>query len=127
MKRTLMLLSLVAAAAGTAHAGAYAIRQDASCPLVTAGELTRAIENAAQSTHLDLPKDMAVRGELHCTVQRGGHAFSFRASIEKQVADGDNLRWAPVAYVTSFGKARDRAALLQQVTFTVGDVIRQEP
>jgi hypothetical protein len=126
MRKTLMLLSL-AAAAGAANAGTYAIRQDASCPLVTAGELTRAIDQAARSTNLDLPKDMAVRGELHCTVRRGTHAYSFRASIEKQVADGDNLRWAPVAYVTSFGQARDRDALLKQVTFTVGDVIRQEP
>jgi hypothetical protein len=127
MKKALMLLSLVAAAAGTAHAGTYSIMQDASCPLVTAGELTLAIDQAARSTNLDLPRDMAVRGELHCTAQRGGHAFSFRASIEKQVADGDHLRWAPVAYVTSFGKAGNRAALLKQVSFTVGDVIRQEP
>lgn len=127
MKKALTLLSLVAAAAGAAHAGTYSMRQDSSCPVVTAGELSQAIHQAGQANNLDLPKNMVLRGELHCATEGKRLVYSFRASIEKQVADGEQVRWTPVAHVTGYGTTPNRAALLRQVAFTVGDVIRQEP
>jgi len=127
MKKALMLLSLVAAATGAAHAGTYSMRQESSCPVVTAGELAQAIHEAGRANNLDLPTNMVLRGELHCAPEGKRLAYSFRASIEKQVADGELVRWTPVAHVTGYGNTPNRAALLRQVTFTVGDVIRQEP
>lgn len=127
MKKALMLLTLVAAAAGAAQAGTYAVRQESSCPIVSAGELAQAIQRAGKVNNLDLPKDMQLRGELHCAAEGRRYVYTFRASIEKQVSDGEQLRWAPVAHVTGFGSTAGRTALLRQVGFTVSDVIRQEP
>jgi hypothetical protein len=127
MKKALTLLALAAAAAGVAQAGTYSLRQESSCPIVTGGELAQAIQQAGKSHNLNLPKDMALRGELHCTAEGKRYVYSFRASIERQVSDGEQVRWAPVAHVTGYGSTPNRAALLRQVTFTVGDVIRQEP
>lgn len=127
MKKLLMLLSLAAAATGAAQAGTYAMRQEASCPIVSAGELAEAVQKAGKVNNLSLPKDMLLRAELHCAAEGKRYVYSVRASIEKQVSDGEQMRWTPVAHVTGYGSTPNRAALLRQVSFTVGDVIRQEP
>jgi len=131
MKKALMLPLLVLASAA-AQAGAYSVLQSSDCPAVSGTELTKAVRNAGTVTGLDLPKDMALRAELQCSVNakaKGNDRFvyTFRAAIEKQVADGEQLRWAPVAYHTGFGTAGNSTALLRQVHFTVRDLVRQEP
>ena len=58
---------------------------------------------------------------------RGRYVYTFRASIDKQLLDGKQQRWAPVAQHTGYGTAVGSTALLRDVHFTVRDVIRQEP
>jgi hypothetical protein len=131
MKKASMLL-LALAAAGAAQAGSYAIRQESDCPGISPDALRQEIRKAAAATGLELPQGMALRAELRCTPEGGagkarGYVYSFRAAIEKQLADGDLLRWAPLAQLTGFGTAAGAGALLRQVGFTLRDVIRQEP
>ncbi|GAC1603747.1 MAG: hypothetical protein NVS3B2_08510 [Ramlibacter sp.] len=132
MKKALMVLPLVAFAVA-AHAGTYSIRQESDCPLVSAGELVKAIQQAGAVTGLDLPRDMALRGELRCALdgkaraQGARYVYTFRAAIERELADGEQQRWAPVAHLTGFGTTTGPAPLLRQVHFTVRDLIRQEP
>lgn len=132
MKKALMLLPLAALVAGGAQAGTYAVVQQSECPLVTAGELSKAIHNAGLATGLNLSKDMTLRAELRCALEGkpaagARYVYTFRAAIDKQLADGEALRWAPVAQLTGFGTAAATAPLLRQVQFTVRDLIRQEP
>lgn len=127
MKKALMLLPLAALAAGAVHAGGYAVRQESECPLVSAGELSQAIHKAGKATGLDLPKDMVLRAELRCAAEGKRYIYTFRAAIEKQLSDGEHLRWTPVAHLTGFGSAAGSQALLRQVSFTVRDLVRQEP
>ena len=49
------------------------------------------------------------------------------AAIEKQLNDGEQQRWAPVAQLTGFGTTTGSTSLLREVRFTVRDLIRQEP
>ena len=127
MKKITMLLVLGAAFAAAGHAGTYTARQDVECPLVSSGQLAEAVQQAGRTTGLDLPKDMVLRTELRCTADGKRFLYAFRASIEKQLADGEQLRWAPVADLTAYGSAAGSAALLRQVRFTVRDLVRQEP
>jgi hypothetical protein len=132
MKKAMMLLLPLALAAGAAQAGAYSVLQESDCPLISGTELIRAVRNAGTVTGLDLPKDMALRAELRCTVNgkaagAARYVYTFRAAIEKQVSDGEQLRWTPVAQNTGFGTASGSTPLLRQVHFTVRDLIRQEP
>lgn len=132
MKKALVLLPLAALLVGTAHAGTYSVVQESECPLVTAGELSKAIQSAGLATGLNLSKDMTLRAELRCardgkTAAGARYVYTFRAAIEKQLADGEAMRWAPVAHLTGFGTAAASAPLLRQVQFTVRDLIRQEP
>jgi hypothetical protein len=128
-KASMLLLALVSAAAGAAQAGTYAVQPDSDCPGISADALAQEIRKAGAAAGLDLPKDMAVRAELHCTPEGKGGRFVYtvRAAIEKQLADGETLRWAPVAQLTGYGTAAGSSAVLRQVGFTVRDVIRQEP
>jgi hypothetical protein len=130
MKKALLLPLLVLASA--AQAGAYSVLQTSDCPAVSAPELSKAVRNAGTVTGLDLPRDMALRAELHCAVNgKAGEAsryvYTFRAAIEKQVSDGEQMRWIPVAHHTGFGTASGSSPMLRQVHFTVRDLIRQEP
>lgn len=132
MKKALMLLPVMAFAAGAAQAGAYSILQEADCPLVSAAQLTQAVRKAGAASGLDLPRDMALRAELRCAVDGRAavgarYVYTFRAAIEKQVAVGEQLLWVPVAHHTGFGTAGGGTPLLRQVHFTVRDLIRQEP
>jgi hypothetical protein len=127
MKKITMLLVLGAASAAAAHAGSYNVRQGVECPLVSSGQLAEAVQQAGRTTGLDLPRDMVLRTELRCTADGKRFLYAFRASIEKQVADGEQLRWAPVADLTAYGSAAGSSALLRQVRFTVRDLVRQEP
>lgn len=132
MKKALMLLPLAALVAGTAQAGTYSVVQESACPLVTSGELSQAIHKAGLATGLNLSKDMTLRAELRCALEgkpaaSARYVYTFRAAIEKQLADGEALRWAPVAQLTGFGTAAAGAPLLREVQFTVRDLIRQEP
>jgi hypothetical protein len=132
MKKALMLLAGAAFAASAAHAGTYSILQESDCPLINAGELTKVIQKAGVATGLDLPKDMALRAELRCTVNGKAapgarYVYTFRAAIEKQLNDGEQMRWAPVAQLTGFGTTTGSTLLLREVGFTVRDLIRQEP
>jgi hypothetical protein len=132
MKKALMLLPMAMLAAGAAQAGAYSVLEETDCPLISASELSKVVHKAGLNTGLDLPKDMALRAELRCAVEgkqaRGArYVYTFRAAIERQVADGEQLRWAPVAHLTSYGTTTGTAPLLREVGFTVRDVIRQEP
>ena len=125
-----LVLAATALAAGAAQAGNYGVQQDQDCALVTQGELAAAVQRAGTVTNLDLPKDMVLRTELRCTADkaaRGRFVFAVRASIEKQVNDGEQTRWATVAQNTGYGSARGSAALLREVQFTVRDLVRQEP
>lgn len=132
MKKSLMSLPLAALVAGAAHAGTYSVVQESECPLVTAGELSKAIHDAGRATGLNLDKDMTLRAELRCALQgkraaTASYVYTFRAAIDKQLADGEALRWAPVAQLTGFGTATAGGPLLRQVQFTLRDLIRQEP
>lgn len=126
-----MLLATTALAAGAgAQAGNYGVLQDMDCALVSKGELAAAVQRAGKVTNLDLPRDMVLRTELRCTADkaaRGRVHYTVRASIEKQVNDGEQQRWATVAQNTGYGSAAGSTALLRQVQFTVRDLIRQEP
>jgi hypothetical protein len=128
-KASMLLLALVSAAAGAASAGTYAVEPQSDCPGISADALAQEVRKAGAASGLDLPKDMAVRAELHCAPEGKGGRFVYtvRAAIEKQLADGETLRWAPVAQLTGYGTAAGRGAVLRQVGFTVRDVIRQEP
>ena len=127
--RKAMLLPLALVAAGAAHAGTYSVLQDNDCRLITAGELSQAIQKAGASTGLDLPKDMAIRAEVSCAQDAASKRFVYtiRAAIEKLLNDGEQQRWASVAQHTGYGTTASAAALLREVRFTVQDVIRQEP
>lgn len=130
MKKALILPLLVLAAAA-ANAGTYSVLQASECPLVSATELSKAVRHAGTVTGLDLPKDMALRAELHCALAGkgagAGYVYSFRAAIEKQVSDGEQMRWTPVAHHTGFGTVNGSSTMLRQVHFTVRDLVRQEP
>ena len=124
--------TVIAAAllAGAAQAGTYAVQPMSECPLVSAGELQQALQKVGKANGLDLPRDTVLRAELRCAPQgKAGspYVYTVRASFEKQVADGDFQRWAPVAQLTSYGTTAGSAALLRDVSFTVRDLIRQEP
>ena len=129
MNKALMLLLAGTFAAGVAHAGTYSIQQESACPLVTPGDLWQTVHKVGVTTGLDLPKDMALRAELRCTSngKAAGYVYTFRATIEKQLADGEQQRWAPVVQVTGFGTSAGSTAMLRQVGYTVRDLIRQEP
>lgn len=127
-KASMLLLALVSAAAGAAQAGTYAIQNESDCPGVSASAVMEEMHKAGMATGLDLPQDMALRTELRCTEEgKGRYVYTVRATIEKQLADGETMRWAPVAQLTGFGTAKGSSAVLRQVGFTVRDVIRQEP
>jgi hypothetical protein len=130
MKKALMLLlPLALLAAGAAQTGTYSVLQESDCPLLTAGELAKAVNQVGAANGLDLPRDMVLRAELHCAShgRAAGYVYTFRASIEKQLADGDLQRWTPVAQLTGYGTTAGSTTLLRDVSFTVRDVIRQEP
>ena len=132
MGKVAMLISAaLLAAAGAAQAGTYSVQQESDCPLLTSGELQQALLRVGKANGLDLPRDMALRGELRCSAQHkaAGAAFvyTFRVSMEKQLGDGDFQRWAPVAQLTGYGTAAGSSALLRDVSYTVRDLIRQEP
>jgi hypothetical protein len=126
---SLLALALASAAAGAAQAGTYAVQPESNCPGISADALAQVVRKVGTASGLDLPKDMALRAELHCAPDgKGGRlVYTVRAAIEKQLADGETLRWAPVAQLTGYGTAAGSSAVLRQVGFTVHDVIRQEP
>jgi cell wall assembly regulator SMI1 len=128
MKKATML-GLLAFAAGAAQAGTYSVVQENDCKLVTPGQLQEVIHKVGKDTGLNLPKDMAIRAELHCAPDTGSKRFVYtiRAAIEKLVVDGEQQRWAHVAQQTGYGTTASSASLLREVRFTVRDVIRQEP
>ncbi|NML46007.1 hypothetical protein HHL11_19825 [Ramlibacter sp. G-1-2-2] len=127
----LSLLTIALLFAGAAQAGTYSIKQESDCPLVSAGELQSAIARVGKANGLDLPNDMALRAELRCTSEgkgtRARFVYTFRAAIEKQLADGEMQRWATVAQLTGYGTTGSAKPLLRDVSFTVRDLIRQEP
>lgn len=131
MKKALMLLPLAVFAAGAAQAGTYSVLQESECPLISGADLSKAIHKAGLASGLNLPKDMALRAELRCGVDGKGrgarYIYTFRAAIEKQLNDGEQQRWAPVAQLTGFGATAGSTSLLREVGFTVRDLIRQEP
>lgn len=129
-----MSLGAVAACvAGAAQAGTYTVLQDSDCPLVSAGELAQVVRKVGLATGLDLPKDMALRAELLCSQdlrykgREVRYVYTFRAAIEKQLSDGEQLRWTPVVQHTGYGSTAGSTAMLRDVGFTVRDLVRQEP
>ena len=129
MAKVSMLIAAALFAAGAAHAGTYSVQQVSECPLVSAGELQQALQKVGKAHGLDLPRNTVLRAELRCAPQGKGapYVYTVRASFEKQVADGDFQRWTPVAQLTSYGTTAGSATLLRDVSFTVRDLIRQEP
>lgn len=129
MRKVAMLMVAALLAAGAAQAGTYSVQQESDCPLMTAGELQQALQKVGKANGLDLPRDMALRGELRCAKAAGTAAFvyTFRASVEKQLGDGEFQRWAPVAQLTGYGTTAGSATLLRDVQYTVRDLLRQEP
>lgn len=128
----MLLLPALLFAACAAQAGTYSVLQESDCPLVSAGEHSKAVQKAGLATGLELPKDMALRTEIRCAVEgkagaNARYVYTVRAAIEKQVSDGERLRWTPVAQQTGYGTTTGSAPLLRQVHFTVRDLIRQEP
>ena len=128
MKKTIAL-SLALFAATAAQAGSYAVHQQVDCAIVSADDLYQAVHSAGRANGFDLPRDMALRTELQCTKARGGagYTYTFRAAIEQQVGDVQGQRWAGIVHLTGYGTAASRGALLREVSFTVRDLIRQEP
>ena len=131
MRKVAMLMSAaLLAVAGAAQAGTYSVQRDSDCPLVSAAELQQTLQRVGKANGLDLPRDMALRGELRCSAHKSARAqfvYTFRATLEKQVGDGEIQRWAPVAQLTGYGSTAGSATLLRDVSFTVRDLIRQEP
>lgn len=132
MNRISMLLVPLALAGAAVNAGPYSAVHDSDCPLVSGSELSKSIQKVGAATGLALARDVALRAELRCSaigkpVRGARYVYTFRAAIEKQLADGEILRWAPLSELTGFGTAPGRAALLRQVEFTLRDLIRQEP
>jgi hypothetical protein len=127
MKKALILPLLVLASA--AQAGAYSVLQESDCALINKTDLATAVRKAGTATGLDLPKDMALRADLRCALdgKTARYVYTIRASIEKQVSDGEQMRWTPVAQHTGYGTASGSTQMLRQVHFTVRDVVRQEP
>jgi hypothetical protein len=126
MNKVGILVAAAALAAGLAQAGSYSVQQHNECPLVSATELSKTVQNAGGTTGLDLPKDMVLRTELRCALDAKSssrYVYTIRASLEKQVGDG----WAPVAQLTRYGTTSASTALLREVHFTARDLIRQEP
>lgn len=131
MKKALgMVLAAAAFVAVAAQPSRYAVLHESDCPLITRDALSGAIQRAGSVTNLDLPRDMALRAELRCAADksaRGRYVYTFRASIEKQVSDGEHQRWTTVAQHTGYGVTSGSSALLREVQFTVRDLVRQEP
>jgi hypothetical protein len=131
MTKAWMLLPLAVFAASAAQAGTYAVLQESDCPLISGPELSKTISKVGTANGLNLPRDMALRAELHCArvsgKSGGGYVYTFRAAIQKQLADGEMQRWAPVAELTGFGTSSGSTMLLRDVGYTVRDLIRQEP
>ena len=131
MGKVSMLMTAALLAAGAAHAGSYSVQQVSECPLVSASELQQALQKVGKANGLDLPRDTVLRAELLCAPQGKAagaqYVYTVRASFEKKVADGDFQRWTPVAQLTSYGTTAGSAALLRDVSYTVRDLIRQEP
>jgi cell wall assembly regulator SMI1 len=129
MAKKIMMVLAAIVAAGAAQAGTYNVLQDSDCKLISRGELSLAVQKAGTDTGLNLPKDMAVRTEVHCAqdVNSKRFVYTIRAAIEKLVSDGEQQRWTVVAQNTGYGTTAGSAALLREVRFTVRDVIRQEP
>jgi hypothetical protein len=128
MKKVGMLLAAMALA-GAAQAGTYSVQHETDCPLISAGELAGALQQAGTTTGLNLPKDMALRTELRCAVdgKSARYVYTIRTTLEKQLADGEQQRWTPVAQLTRYGTTSGSGALLREVRFTARDLIRQEP
>jgi hypothetical protein len=128
MKKVGTLLAAMALA-GAAQAGTYSIQQDTDCPLISAGELSKAVQQAGSTTGLNLPKDMALRTELRCAIdgKSARYVYTIRSTLEKQLADGEQQRWTPVVQLTRYGTIAKSDALLREVRFTARDLIRQEP
>lgn len=116
-------------AVGAAQAAEATMLQDIDCKLVSAADLDKVMRKVNTDTGLALPKDMAVRTEVHCMRDGGSKRFLYtiRTAIEKMVTDGEQQRWAVVAQNTSYGRTTGSAALLREVRFAVRDVVRQEP
>jgi hypothetical protein len=115
--------------AAGAQAGAPTVLQDIDCSLVKAGDIAQVVKKVHVDTGLKLPKDMAVRTEVHCMQDGSSKRFNYtiRAAIEKMVNDGEVQRWAVVASNTGYGTTTSSAGLLREVRFTLRDVVRQEP
>jgi len=127
-KRIAMVLA-AGLAMGAAQAGNATVLQDIDCNLVSAADLAKVMRKVNTDTGLALPKDMAVRTEVHCMPDGNSKRFLYtiRAAIEKMVGDGELQRWAVIAQNTTYGRTSGSAALLREVQFTVRDVVRQEP
>ena len=128
MRKTFTALCLGLFAAAAAQAGTFAVHQQLDCPIVAADDLFRAAQRVAAANGLDLPRDMALRTELQCAANgKAGYVYTFRAAIEQQVGDVQGQRWAGIVHLTGYGTVPNRAALLRNVSFTLRDLIRQEP
>lgn len=127
-KRIAMVLA-TGLAVGAAQAGSATVLQDIDCKLVSAADLAKVMRKVNTDTGLALPKDMAVRTEVHCMPDGNSKRFVYtiRAAIEKMVSDGEQQRWAVLATNTTYGTTTGSSALLREVQFTVRDVVRQEP
>ena len=127
-KRFAMVLA-VGLATGAAQAAQPTVLQDIDCKLVTPADLAKVVRKVGTDTGLALPRDMAVRTEVHCMQDGSSKRFLYtiRAAIEKMVGDGEQQRWAVVAQNTTYGRTSGSAALLKEVRFAVRDVVRQEP
>lgn len=127
-KRFAMVLA-AGLAMGAAQAAQPTVLQDIDCKLVTPADLAKVVRKVGTDTGLALPRDMAVRTEVHCMQDASSKRFLYtiRAAIEKMVGDGEQQRWAVVAQNTTYGRTSGSAALLKEVRFAVRDVVRQEP
>jgi len=129
MGKRIAIVLAAGLAAGVAQAGNPTVLQDIDCKLVSAADMAKVMRKVGTDTGLALPKDMAVRTEVHCMQDGSSKQFLYtiRAAIEKMVNDGEQQRWAVVAQNTTYGRTSGSTALLREVRFTVRDVVRQEP
>jgi hypothetical protein len=132
MNKISILIASLALAAATVHAEPSSALHDTDCPLISASELSKSIQKVGAAAGLALANDMALHAELRCSaigkpLPGARYVYTFRAAIEKQLQDGEQQRWAPLAQLTGFGTARSSTFLRRQVEFTLRDLIRQEP
>jgi hypothetical protein len=123
------ILTFAFLVASIAQAGSYMILSASSCSLIKQAEVKAIIDRVGIAQNLDLPANMAIRGELRCintglTLPGSVFSYTFRTTIEKKWNDDGKQRWAAVAEWTAFGITDDDRKIISQIEESVASVIK---